>query len=290
MGPEGMINKALIPIAGLGTRMGPICSAVPKAMLPLADRQGRLRPVVHIIIAEALAAGIAQVGLVVSPDQLGTLKRYFHAARQAGQTGLPERIEYIVQPTPAGFGDAVARGADFIGPDEPAFMLLLGDHVYLAAAGREPCAAQVAEAFDARGAAAMVGMQTVGLEELQRVGAAGGEPIGPGLYRCTDFIEKPDPAIARKRLRTPGLGTDEFLAHCGIYIFTAEIFECLAELDAAGRPAGEELQLADAQAMLLERRHKNYYLFRIAGRAYDTGTPAGYAAAQAAMAGESANH
>jgi len=282
-----VIEKALIPVAGLGTRLRPVTAVLPKAMFPLVDPRGRLRTVVHLILAEAAASGIRQAAVIVSPGQQEVIERYLDAARalaaqDAGEVGLPEEIEYIVQPEPEGFGEAVLRGREFAGSAE-AFMLLLGDHVHVEDAGCPPCAGQVADAFGRRGGAAMVGMQTVGAEELSLVGAAGGEPIGQRLYRCTDFVEKPDLATARRRLTTPGLPADTFLAHCGIYIFTPEIFDCLAELAAAGPGEGQEVQLADAQSMLLGRHRAEYYLLRIAGRALDTGTPEGYAAAQAAL-------
>ena len=280
-----MIRKALIPIAGLGTRLLPVTSVVPKGLFPLVDGTGRLRAVVHWILCEARAGGINQAALVVSPGQRELLERYFEAARKAPGADLPDQIEYILQPRSEGFGEAVLRGSEFIGGDEPAFMLLLGDHVHVRAPGCPACAAQVGLAFSTWGGTAMVGMQTVGPADLHLVGAAGGECVADAIYRCRDFIEKPDLDAARKRLLTPGLSADEFLAHCGIYIFTPEIFDCLAELARGERRPGQEIQLADAQSMLLGRHPRDYYLVRIAGRSMDTGTPAGYAAAQAAMAG-----
>ncbi|MFB3893523.1 MAG: sugar phosphate nucleotidyltransferase [Phycisphaerae bacterium] len=288
-----MIRKALIPIAGLGTRMGVLARAVPKAMFPLVGADGRIRPVVQCIIDEAMSAGVEQVGLIVSPAQVELLRTYFDALAAEDSGRVRRAAEFIVQPSPEGFGEAVARGAKFAG-DEP-FMLLLGDHVYKAAHDAKPCAAQVADAFAWQGGAAMIGMQTVGPEELPKVGTAGGEPIGPEtacvgnesrIYVCRRFIEKPSIETARHELRTPGLGEDQYLAHCGIYVLTSEIFDCLRELSARPRPAGKEIQLADAQSMLLARHPNNYYLYRIDGRAYDTGTPGGYLATQKAIAGD----
>ena len=151
-----MIRKALIPVAGMGKRMGAITRSLPKAMLPLLDRLGRLRPVVHMICAQAASAGIAEVGLIHAPKHAGTLKRYFDAARRAGEKDLPERIEYIAQPRPLGLGDAIACGREFVGRDEPGVLVLLGDHVHLSDAGAPPCAAQVATAFEGRPSAAIL--------------------------------------------------------------------------------------------------------------------------------------
>ena len=277
-----MIEKALIPIAGLGTRLRPVTAVLPKAMFPLVDAHGRLRTVAHMILAEAAASGVAQAALIVSPGQQEIIERYLAAARaHADDAGLPEQVEYILQPEPAGFGEAVLRGREFVGSAE-AFLLLLGDHVHLEDAGCDPCARQVADAFAHYGGAAMIGMQPVGVDQLSLVGTAAGAPVGERVYRCTDFVEKPDPETARRRLVTDGLAEETYLAHCGIYLFTPEIFDCLSDLAASARE-GREVQLADAQAMLLRRRPDEYYLLRIAGRALDTGTPEGYAATQAAL-------
>ncbi len=273
-----MIGKALIPLAGLGTRLRPFTYAAPKAMLPLVDSSLRVRPVIDYIVAEATSAGIQEVGLIVSPGQRELLEKYFtNLAAQgsaAGSASMPRRIEYILQEQPRGFGDAVSLGESFVG-DEP-FMLLLGDYVYLPDSASPPCAAQVAAAFASLGGAAVIGMQPVGVSELPKVGAARGEPMDERTYRCTDFIEKPSLVEARWRLVTPDLPKNKFLAHCGIYVFSPEIFACLAELKRAGKLTRGEVQLADAQSMLLERHKGGYYLYRIAGQAYDVGTPENY--------------
>ncbi len=275
-----MITKALIPMAGLGTRMGPLARAVPKGMFPLIDPAGRVRPVVHFITEEARAAGVERVALIISPGHEDILRKYFAAANEA----LPAEavdIEYIVQPKPEGFGEAVARGAAFIG-DDP-FLLLLGDHVHKAPVGGLGCAAQVTKAFVAQDGCAMIGMQTVDEAELPRVGTAAGEEIGDRLYRCTAFIEKPKVEQARAKLRMPNLPQGQYLAHAGIYVFTPEVVECLSRLAAGTRPAGAEIQLVDAQLMLLQRHPQQYYLYHIDGRAYDTGTPTNFLLAQKAI-------
>ncbi|HAU39303.1 MAG TPA: hypothetical protein DCX07_16535, partial [Phycisphaerales bacterium] len=164
-------------------------------------------------------------------------------------------------------------------------LVVLGDHIRLPASPEKTCAAQVVEAFVRHGGAAMVGMQVVGEGELRLVGAAAGEPVGPRVYRCTRLIEKPDAETARRRLITPGLSQGTYLAHAGLYAFTSEIFDCLESLAAEGRGAGGELQLSDAQSMLLARHPRDYYLLHVAGRVLDVGTADGYASAVAELAG-----
>ncbi|MFW6061456.1 MAG: sugar phosphate nucleotidyltransferase [Planctomycetota bacterium] len=270
-----MINQAVIPVAGLGTRMGPICRAVPKAMLPLPPGpSGFVLPAVHHILADASAGGIQRVALVVSPWQREVIDRYIAAARAEQQAcDLPKQIELIDQPAPLGFGDAVLPTREFLG-DRP-FLVLLGDHVLLPAPGQPSCCGQLISAAEQLDRwQAVVGVQVVGEAELPKVGTCRGERISAQLYRCTDFVEKPDLATARRRLRTPGLVEGEYLAHFGVYAFTSELLTCLEEL-AGSQPSGE-LELADAQSMLLQRSGGDYYLAEIAGEALDVGSPAGY--------------
>ena len=271
-----MIRKALIPIAGLGTRLAPLSRVVPKAMLPLVDAAGRVRSVLHVICAEARAGGIEQVGLVVSPGQEETCRAYFDAARAGGAHDLPERVEYICQDQPAGFGDAVALGADFVGADER-FLVMLGDHVQLCDPGAAPCTAQVPAAFERMGGAAMIGVKTICRDELQHVGVVRGQPLDDRIYRCTRLIEKPTAGQAADELVTPGLPEGHYLAHSGLYAFGTEIFDCLAEVARRRTSPADEVELSDAQSLLLERFPDAYHLLHVRGQAHDTGTPAAYA-------------
>ncbi len=276
-----MIRKAVIPIAGKGTRLMPVTSIVPKAMFPLINEYNEIRPVLHIICQQAVTAGIDVVGIVISPWQAEMIQQYFTTVRQSNSDGLPSHIEYIVQASPKGFGDAVTQALDFVG-DEP-FMLLLGDHIYVEDCNRPSCPAQVAKAFGSVDGVALIGMQPVSTEELSRVGVATGVEIHKDVYMCSDFIEKPDSETAQQRLITQGLPEGTFLAHCGIYIFTPEIFTCLQQLSNTIHGPDKEVGLAEAQNMLLKRYPNKYYLCKISGRAYDIGTPSGYANAVAAF-------
>ena len=281
---QRVISKAVIPVAGRGTRIGPICQAVPKTMFPLVDSRGRLRPLLHHVCMEASAAGIDRVAVVVSKQNIDMIHRYFTAASKQSAAELPVSVDFITQPSPRGLGDAVLLAENFVG-NEP-FMVLLGDHVYVPDIRSRPCGAQVVEAFAAHRGAAMVGMRAVEADELAHVGVARGRLVRENVYVCEDLVEKPDPATARARLVTPGLGEGRFLAHGGIYVFSPEIFACLRQLTTAYRPAGDELQLTAAQAMLRQRHPEDYFLVHLAGQCLDAGSPTGYARAHAAILAE----
>jgi len=276
-----LIRKALIPVAGKGTRLMPVSSVVPKAMFPLVNGRNEIRSVLHVICQQVVSAGIETIAIVVSPRQIDMLREYFETVRESNSDRLPIRVEYIVQASPRGFGDAVMQAAGFVG-DEP-FMLLLGDHVYIEDLNKPSCPAQVVQAFHSTGGVAMVGVQTVSANVLCKVGVTSGVEIQTDIYRCVGFVEKPDPMTARRRLVTEGLPEDTFLAHCGIYVFTPEIFTCLRRLSNMAGASDKEMELAEAQSMLLEKHSDKYFLYQIVGRAYDVGTPEGYAVSQAAF-------
>jgi UTP-glucose-1-phosphate uridylyltransferase len=126
----------------------------------------------------------------------------------------------------------------------------------------------------------MVGMQVVNSKELQKVGVATGRFLRNKIYKCTDIVEKPDITTAKKRLTTIGLNKDQFLAHCGIYIFTTEILSCLKSIIVSKINRNMEIGLTEAQKMLLGQYPDDYYLVQIDGKAYDTGHPSGYILAQ----------
>ena len=281
-----MLRKAIIPLAGKGTRLLPVTAVIPKALFPLVGRDGRIKCVLHVILEQVRHAGVQDVALVVSPGQAEMIEAYLDEARRGPGGAIPSRVTFIEQTDPRGFGDAVLCGAGFAG-EEP-FLVLLGDHIQIPTKSAKPCMTQVTEAFKKMGGVAMIGMHEVPTSELSKVGVARGEPLEGRVYRCEDFIEKPELETANGRLRTPGLEEGAFLAHCGIYAFSPEIFDCLREEAACNAHGLGEVELAGAQQRLLQRYPGNYYLLRIAGKAYDMGTPAGYMRTMAALGGISA--
>lgn len=274
---QRVITRAVIPVAGLGTRMGPISKAVPKSMFPLVDSRGRLRPLLHHACMEASAAGIDSVAIVVNPQQIDLLHRYFTAAGKGSAAELPVNIDFISQPQPRGLGEALML-AEYFAAGEP-LMMMLGDHAWVSDDRARPSAAQVVDAYVEHRGAAMIGMQVVSPETLPSVGAARGRLVKDRVYVCEDIVEKPSAQVAGQRLASSDLGPEKYLAHNGIYIFSPEIFDCLRELSRAYRQAREELQLTGAQQLLLRRHPRDYFLLSVAGRCMDCGTPTGYAEA-----------
>jgi UTP--glucose-1-phosphate uridylyltransferase len=291
------VRKAVIPIAGRGTRQLPATWAIPKAMMPLVDRDGLAKPVLHLLIAEALSAGIEEIALVVSPGQDTDVRRYFRRFDDDLLTALKDRpgllaiseqldawgrrITCIEQPTSEGFGHAVWCAKDWVG-DEP-FVLMLGDYVF-ASNQERTCTQQLVDVFVQHGPSAASGTFLCDAETLPRVGVIGSQPVpgAAGLFTAERIVEKPSLEQARNELVTPGLPTDRWLAHFGNHVFTAAIMD---ELDAMVRDDVRErgeIQMTASQERL-RARGAPYLAYVIDGQAYDAGIPEGWLEAQRAL-------
>jgi UTP--glucose-1-phosphate uridylyltransferase len=292
------VRKAIIPIAGRGTRQLPATWAIPKAMMPVLDADGLPKPIIHLLLAEAFSAGVERVAVVVSPGQDADVLRYvrpFDDALLAAVADRPEllavsdqlarwrdRIDCIEQPTPQGFGHSVWCARDWVGPDP--VLLLLGDYVFVSNESRS-CARQLVEVFERRHPDAATGMFACNAETLPRVGVMKGRPADdePRLYRAERIVEKPALEHARRDLLTPGLPNETWLAHFGNYVFSSKLFDVLDEMVASDVRERGEIQLATAQERL-RASGAIYYGLLIDGAAYDVGIPAGWLEAQRALA------
>lgn len=291
------IRKAVIPLAGHGLRMLPVTRAVRKALFPIVDVRGRVCPVLQLITEEAVSAGIEEICLVIAPEDEATIRAYFSrlpgplksaignradllaAAEFPGE--LAERLTFITQDRPRGFGDAVLRAKTWTGGDP--VLVMLGDHLYLSGEDR-CCARQLLDAF-AELQAPVSGVIRKSVDDISKFGTVSGRPVPRrnGLYELDTVVEKPGPALARERLRVAGMPADTYLCWFGLHAMTPGIFDCLERMERDGAAVGGELQLTEAQAMLSTQR--TYFALEINGDHFDTGSPEGYVEAVAAFAG-----
>jgi UTP--glucose-1-phosphate uridylyltransferase len=274
--------KAIIPAAGLGTRFLPIAKAVPKEMLPLGDK-----PVIHYVVAEAVAAGFDEILLIVSRGK-ESIRQYFtpnpeleSQLEAAGKFAALEAvrrvssmagIEYAFQEKMRGLGDAVLIGRSFIGTD-PVFAVLLGDTVmqHSSPLGAMSLAWQT---FHKPSVCLSPCME----ERVSRYGVAGGRELETGIFELDALVEKPAPACAP---RLSALNGDQlpFHAFAARYLFTPDIFPFLEQT-----PAGfaGEIQLTDAMEQL--RQKTGMLGVTWPGKRLDIGSPAGLLEAAQAMA------
>jgi UTP--glucose-1-phosphate uridylyltransferase len=262
------IQKAIVPAAGLGTRLLPATKSQPKEMLPV----GR-KPVVQYVVEELQAAGLSQI-LIITGRRKRAIEDHFDpdpvllsALEQAGNEALLSELSYIQrnsrffytrQSSPKGLGHAVALGADFVDSDD--CVVALGDSLI---AGEDPAAPVNAmmQAHRDLKAAAVVAVEQVPSDEAHRYGIVsiqGAEPPPGEPVAITDIIEKP-----------PRGAAPSTLAVAARYIFSPAIFEALARTppDRQG-----EIQLTDAIKLLIQMGQPVYaWPLRSDQRRYDIG-------------------
>ncbi|NQV82568.1 MAG: UTP--glucose-1-phosphate uridylyltransferase GalU [Rhodospirillales bacterium] len=269
------VTKAVLPVAGLGTRFLPATKVLPKEMLPVVDK-----PLIQYAVEEALAAGITDIIMVTAPGK-GALEDHFGRAFELesflearGKTQAlasirdnfprPEHISFTRQDDPQGLGHAIWCARQLVG-DQP-FAVLLPDDLMQATPG---CLSQMVAAYEKTGGH-IVATEEVPEAHTSRYGILDVAEDDGRLARARGLVEKPNPEDAPSRL-----------AIIGRYILQPDIFEHL-EKKVSG--AGGEIQLTDAIAATLD--HVPFHGLRIDGRRFDCGTKLGFVEANVAFAVE----
>ena len=280
--PMKPIQKAVIPIAGYGTRLFPATKAVPKALFPIIAEDGIAKPVIQLIIEEALSAGVETVCIVAQPQQVQPITDYFSStvapailekaelAAQADRLAeIGSRLHFAIQEQPEGFGHAIYCAKDFAAA-EPV-MILLGDHLYISELASS-CAKQVVEVY------AQVGHSVTSLDlchesELSLNGIVHGSPRAESerLYTLAQISEKPTAAFAAQHLRVEGIPAQQYLCNFGIDLLTPTLFDILEHNYRHRIVTHGEIQLRDAMTEMIKQEGMSGY--RVAGRRYDTGNP-----------------
>jgi UTP--glucose-1-phosphate uridylyltransferase len=267
------INKAVFPVAGLGTRFLPATKAQPKEMLPVVDK-----PLIQYAVEEAYAAGIRQMIFVngrnkrAIPDHFDTAYELEHELATSGKQELldlvhtikPDDMEciYIRQPRALGLGHAVLCAQSVV-VNEP-FAVLLADDLMV---GKPPILKQMVDQF-AEWQASILAVQEVPAEHTKRYGIVAGSAINDRLMDLTHIVEKPNPEDAPSRLGVAGR-----------YILTPGVFREISNLP---RGVGGEIQLTDGIANLMRR--EKVFAYRYEGRRYDCGSKEGFLQANVELA------
>ena len=263
------VRKAVIPAAGLGTRVLPATKAVPKELLPLADK-----PTIQYVVEEAVASGIEQITFVTSrtkraledhfdeaPELRAALesKDSNDARARLAEIERPETLAsyaFVRQQRPLGLGHAVLCARAIVGDE--AFGVLLGDD--LVDNDAVPCLKQLIRAHERHGGCVLAVMR-VPHEDVSRYGVVSlGEQVGPGLHRVMDLVEKPAVNEAPSDLIV-----------IGRYVLTPGIFAALEQTQPG---AGGEIQLTDGLRALIQSGEQ-VYACEFEGTRYDTGDPVG---------------
>ena len=267
------IRKAILPVAGFGTRVLPATKSLPKEMLPVFDR-----PAVHWVVEEAIEAGIEHFVFITGRNKT-SISDYFDRAfeledtlARAGKTKQLVMLQnmlpvagsksFVRQQSPLGLGHAVWCARDIIG-DEP-FAVLLPDVLIQA----EPsCLKQMIEAYSHVGGN-IIAVDQVPMDQVSSYGVvAHGERRG-NIMPITNMVEKPKQEDAPSNLKITGR-----------YILQPEIFTILETQE---RGAGGEIQLTDAMRTLMHTQ--DFYALEFAGEDFDCGSRSGYSEAFLAYA------
>ena len=262
------VRKAVIPAAGLGTRVLPATKAMPKEMLPIVDK-----PAIQYIVEEAVAAGIEDI-LIITGRNKEIIEDHFdrnpeleanlaHAHKDEMLSECIEianlaNISYIRQRETKGLGHAISKARSFTG-DEP-FVVLYGDDVIM---GKDPVAAQLIRAYEAYGKPC-VGIKEVTPVQIVKYSSMKVAHLQDNLYNITDMIEKPAPGQE--------FSLFSILGRC---LLTPEIYDLLENTKPG---AGGEIQLTDAMAMIARAGGMTGVDFT--GKRYDMGSKLGVMQAQ----------
>jgi UTP--glucose-1-phosphate uridylyltransferase len=261
------IRKAVLPVAGFGTRVLPATKAIPKELLPVVDR-----PALQYVVDEAIEAGIEHIVFITGRGK-SAIEDYFDFAfeletnlrSKASKAAILAEVEktrlpaggasFTRQQEALGLGHAIWCARDIVG-DEP-FAILLPDVIVKA---EKSCLAQMVEAYNQSGGN-IIAVDPVPEERVSSYGviAPKGEPDGR-LIQMSGMVEKP-----------PREEAPSNLAITGRYILQPEIFGLLAD---QGAGAGGEIQLTDAMARLMEMQ--DFYAYEFEGAPYDCGSKLGY--------------
>jgi UTP--glucose-1-phosphate uridylyltransferase len=280
------VRKAVIPIAGLGTRHFPASHAVKKELFPIVGPDGIARALFHYHLIELAAAGIEQICIIVQPgedelvrrylrgpgaDYLRRLEKYPALLREAEQMrGFAERVTFAVQREQEGYGHAVYQTRGFAAGER--VLLCLGDHLFRGAPVSP--SRELAELAAISGGKSVSAVNRIGPGELKGYGTIAGRrrADNPRLVDVDLIVEKPAVELAREKLRVDGLPADIWLGWFGLHLRAPSIYDVLEEMIRDDVRDGGEFQLTRAQE--LQRRREGYLAFEMTrAERFDFGVP-----------------
>jgi UTP--glucose-1-phosphate uridylyltransferase len=280
------VRKAVIPVAGLGTRHFPASHAVKKELFPVVGEDGIARALFHYHLLELTGAGIEEICIIVQPgeetmiraylagpgdDYLRRLEKHPALLREAAQMrDFAQRVSFAVQKTQEGYGHAVFQTRAFAG-GEPV-LLCLGDHLFRGRAVSPY--RELADAAGVAGGKSVSAVNRISAAELKGYGTIAGRRRA-GNSRLIDvdlIIEKPKPDVAREKLHVDGLPDETWLGWFGMHLLAPSIYDVLAEMIRDDVRDNGEFQLTRAQE--IQRQREGYLALEMNdAQRFDFGVP-----------------
>ena len=287
--PVHTVRKAIIPVAGFGTRLYPATRAIKKDFFPIPCPDGFVRPVILILLEELVQSGMEEICLVLGSEEerqqyIDFFERplsdeHLHKLTPEAQDyenrilDIGKRLRYVYQREKRGFGHAVYQAAQFAG-NEPV-MLLLGDTLYRSDSVK-PCALQMVEEYE-RYNSLMVSVHPIPLAEVSRYGILHGvwENKDRTVLNVDVMMEKPKSSYAEDYLGVRNKkGDKEYYSVFGQYILTPEVFHQLHEDIMQREIDGDHVsEIELTSALEAVRKRSGMIGIRLKGRMYDMGNP-----------------
>ena len=287
--PVHTVRKAIIPVAGFGTRLYPATRNFKKDFFPIPCADGMVRPVILILLEELVKSGVEEICLVLgSKEERQLYKDFFekplseeHLSKLNAEAqeyenrilDIGKRLRYVYQTEKRGFGHAVYQAADFTG-NEPV-LLMLGDTLYRSNTNK-PCALQLIERYE-RYNQLLVSIHSVPLTEVSHYGILSGvwEDKERTVLNVSVMNEKPKASYAEEFLGVRNSeGQKEYYSVFGQYILTPDVFAQLASDIAQADAAGDVTREIELTAALDSVRQKSGMMgVRLNGYMYDMGNP-----------------
>ena len=288
--PVHTVRRAIIPVAGFGTRLYPATRAIKKDFFPIPCPDGMVRPVILILLEELVQSGIEEICLVLgSEEERQQYADYFerplseeHLRKLNPEAheyenhilDIGKRLHYVYQREKRGFGHAVYQAAQFAG-NEPV-LLLLGDTLYRSDSNK-PCALQMVEGYEQYNCL-MVSIHPIPLAEVSRYGILHGvwEDKHRTMLNVGTMVEKPKASYAEDFLGVRNKdGEKEYYSVFGQYILTPEVFAQLHEDIMQREIDGDHVsEIELTSALEAVRKRSGMIGIRLKGRMYDMGNPA----------------
>ena len=287
--PVHTVRRAIIPVAGFGTRLYPATRALKKDFFPIPCPDGMVRPVILILLEELMQSGIEDVCLVLgSEDERQLYAGFFerplsehHLSKLSKEYqeyenrihDIGKRLRYVYQRDKRGFGHAVYQAAEFA-RNEPV-LLMLGDTLYRSLTNK-PCALQLIEEYE-RYNRLTVGLYPVALNDVSHFGIMTGvwEDKDERILNVSSLYEKPTSSYAEEFLAVRNsMGGREYCSVFGQYILTPEVFQQLGEDIKQADEEGSTKEIELTSALEAVRRRMGMMGVRLYSQRFDMGNPA----------------
>ena len=287
--PQASVKKAIIPVAGFGTRLYPLTRGVKKEFCPVVDKDGLMKPAILILLEELDNIEIDEICMILNREEQDYYEDFFfkplpqaHFAKLSPAMQqyekrierISKKLKFVYQDEQKGFGHAVYQAKEFAG-GEPV-LLLLGDTIYRSNTGI-PCTKQLIDSYEKYGATT-IALHTVPLEIVGNFGVFAGqwEDKDETTLKLSRIVEKPNRVVAKEQLCVSNRKSPEnYYAAFGSYVLTPEVFDRLETAINKNITNNKgEIELTDALAYVCEQF--GAYGAVIDGRSFDLGNPEAY--------------